>query len=285
MDNKMTPFGLLSDLHLEFGPYDGPWPAADVLLLSGDILVAAHLGAARHLDKIPEAYRDGVEKIVGRYDAFVAEACKRYRQVVWVAGNHEHYGSDVARTLQLIEEQYGSYANLQVLEKEAIQYEGILIFGATMWTNFNNHDRKAMIEAHASMNDYRQIWINDAGESRTITPAEIYEDHLVACEAFEHYRRHALDNGLKMVVMTHHAPSQRSCHPRFKRQALLNASYNSDLERLLGGNVALWVHGHTHDSYDYTINGTRIVCNPRGYWSEDMRSLNKKFNGNLVLEV
>jgi hypothetical protein len=31
------------------------------------------------------------------------------------------------------------------------------------------------------------------------------------------------------------------------------------------GRAALWVHGHTHSSFDYLLNGTRVVCNPRGY--------------------
>lgn len=26
-----------------------------------------------------------------------------------------------------------------------------------------------------------------------------------------------------------------------------------------------WVHGHTHDSFDYDVRGCRVVCNPRGY--------------------
>lgn len=28
--------------------------------------------------------------------------------------------------------------------------------------------------------------------------------------------------------------------------------------------AALWIHGHTHDGFDYHVNGTRVVCNPRG---------------------
>ena len=32
----------------------------------------------------------------------------------------------------------------------------------------------------------------------------------------------------------------------------------------------LWVHGHTHSSFDYNIHGTRVVCNPRGYEDHDL---------------
>ena len=31
------------------------------------------------------------------------------------------------------------------------------------------------------------------------------------------------------------------------------------------GRAAVWIHGHTHTSFDYRIQGTRVVCNPRGY--------------------
>jgi hypothetical protein len=41
--------------------------------------------------------------------------------------------------------------------------------------------------------------------------------------------------------------------------------FASDLDHLVRAPVALWVHGHTHESLDYTVNGTRVFCNPRGY--------------------
>ena len=35
-----------------------------------------------------------------------------------------------------------------------------------------------------------------------------------------------------------------------------------------GSRAQLWIHGHTHDSFDYVVNGTRVVCNPRGIRAE-----------------
>jgi hypothetical protein len=35
-----------------------------------------------------------------------------------------------------------------------------------------------------------------------------------------------------------------------------------------GQRAALWIHGHMHDPFDYEINGTRVICNPRGYPGE-----------------
>jgi Icc-related predicted phosphoesterase len=28
---------------------------------------------------------------------------------------------------------------------------------------------------------------------------------------------------------------------------------------------ALWIHGHVHESFEYTIGQTKVACNPRGY--------------------
>lgn len=49
-------------------------------------------------------------------------------------------------------------------------------------------------------------------------------------------------------------------------------------------NVKLWIHGHTHDSMDTEINGTGVVCNPRGY-NEFGKFENKNFDENLVIEL
>jgi hypothetical protein len=65
----------------------------------------------------------------------------------------------------------------------------------------------------------------------------------------------------------------------------LNACFVSRAEHLLGADrVQLWVHGHTHDSFDYTLNGTRVVCNPRGYARGGVNE-NPFFDPNLVVEV
>jgi Icc-related predicted phosphoesterase len=31
----------------------------------------------------------------------------------------------------------------------------------------------------------------------------------------------------------------------------------------------LWINCHTHESFDYEIGKTRVVCNPRGYASTE----------------
>ena len=86
------------------------------------------------------------------------------------------------------------------------------------------------------------------------------------------------------VVVTHHAPSPRSIHPRFAGSPL-NACFVSDAERLIDERrVQLWIHGHTHDSFDYAVNGTRVVCNPRGY-AKDGVNENPLFDPDLRIAI
>ena len=86
------------------------------------------------------------------------------------------------------------------------------------------------------------------------------------------------------MVITHHAPSRHSIHPRFA-DSLLNACFVSDAAHLLDADrVSLWIHGHTHDSFDHRVNGTRVVCNPRGYARGGVNE-NPAFDPHFAIEV
>jgi len=86
----------------------------------------------------------------------------------------------------------------------------------------------------------------------------------------------------KTVVVTHHAPSSQSVHPRYAND-LLTPAFASNLENLMDGDrPTLWVHGHMHDAFDYEVYGTRVVCNPRGYTPN---ALNADFQPDLVMEI
>ena len=66
-------------------------------------------------------------------------------------------------------------------------------------------------------------------------------------------------------MITHHAPSPRSIHPRSARDPLM-PGYASDLEEVIERfQPALWIHGHVHRAVDFSIGRTRVLANPRGY--------------------
>ena len=82
----------------------------------------------------------------------------------------------------------------------------------------------------------------------------------------------------------YHAPSPKSIHQRFAGSPL-NASFVSDAEYLIDASrVRLWIHGHTHNSFDYLLNGTRVVCNPRGYTNRGVNE-NSHFDPHFTVVI
>ena len=43
----------------------------------------------------------------------------------------------------------------------------------------------------------------------------------------------------------------------------------------------LWIHGHTHNSFDYTLGRTRVIVNPYGYKDVEV---NPRYDKKLVLD-
>jgi predicted phosphodiesterase len=244
----------MSDLHLEFGSFMPAATDADLVILAGDIHVKQHgITWAREHFKCP---------------------------VALVAGNHEHYGNSLGRTPRKLKEAAAG-SNVHVLHNEALVLDRVRILGATLWTDYRQTGNQPLAQWDASrvMNDFKKI--------RTETFSRLKPHHLLAEHAAARmFLEQALDTPFdgKTIVVTHHAPSGQSIHPRFRdRVSHLDASYASNLEHMAGGDrVAVWVHGHTHDSFDYDLAGMRVICNPRGYAPGH---LNEEFNPGLIVEL
>jgi Icc-related predicted phosphoesterase len=249
---------VFSDLHLSLAPLAPPETDADLVVLAGD---------------------------VGR-PAVAIEWAKGIRQpVLFVAGNHEFYGGSIAGTVSELK-RLAEGSNVTVLDDEAVVFGGVRFVGSTLWTDFRlfgEGERKdeAVQAAVQLMYDFRKIHMDEARQT-LFTPA-----HAAAL-----FDRHAgwLDATLRQahggptVVVTHHAPSTRSVAARFEG-SLLNACFTSNADHLLGGTrAALWIHGHMHHGVDYVLNGTRVVCNPRGYVMKGVPE-NPAFDLGLTVDV
>jgi Icc-related predicted phosphoesterase len=265
-----------SDVHLEFGPLTLTNDlGADVLVLSGDICVAADL---RH----PDPYEIMNTKHADRFDALLKSASDNFKHVVLIMGNHEHYHGDFAKSADTIRSWCSAYGNVYFLDKEVQDIEGVRFFGGTLWTNFDlgngPGDPTAMRTIAGLMNDYRgvkhsgrQVSFKDADGKfheriAAFCPEDGYEDHL----QFMSKLQAVLDDtpaGMKVVVVGHHAPSKASTHPRYRHETMMNTAYSSDLTEFMlnNPNIKLWTHGHTHEDFDYMVGSTRVFCNPRGY--------------------
>ena len=271
----MTKVRLMSDLHLEFGPLDLEPASEDVLVLAGDI--------GLHTQGL--AWADEQAKSLGV-------------PVVMIAGNHEFYqtgrrsGRSMASTIQALRRgAAATQGRVTYLENDSALVGGIRFIGSTLWTDFDLFDdpASAMALAAACMSDFRVI---DAVEGVRFEPSHALSEHHAARAFLEKAIEPRSPVGpafqpgcADVVIVTHHGPSARSVARRYARDAL-SAAFVSRLDDLVvRSGAALWVHGHVHDSFDYTLGRTRVRCNPRGYVDRLGNAENRDFAPDLVIEI
>ena len=220
-----------------------------------------------------------------RLRSAIAWARQFVRPTLFVAGNHEFYGSDLQTTLATLRSEAAGSA-VHVLEHDAWHHGPVRFLGCTLWSDHRLHateEARAEGERHAMafVRDFSRIAVTPAAPD-TLTPAiaqRLCDDAVAWLEA-----RFAEPHAGPTVVVTHFAPSRLSIHPRFAGSPI-NACFVSDLAaRIERWQPRLWLHGHTHDSFDYRIGATRVVCNPRGY-APDGIAENAHFDPTLVLDL
>jgi predicted phosphodiesterase len=245
---------LVSDLHLEFKhTVRIPDAGADVLVLAGDICLAKDF-------KKKERNPNNVD-----YYRFFDDTCSKFKNIIYIMGNHEHYKSTFNKTANILKEGLSEYKNLHFLDNECVDIDGMKFIGSTLWTNVNTESPLVANKLKFAMNDYNLIkYCDDKGNYRKLSPYDTHREHQVSRLFLED----ALSNDEPCVVITHHAPSFKSIHPKYNSSDDLNTLYASDLEHLMKGNIKAWLHGHTHTVFDYKIGDTRVVCNPHGYPGE-----------------
>jgi calcineurin-like phosphoesterase family protein len=257
---------IASDLHLEFleerfPDFRAVEPTdADVLVIAGDI----HRNS-RALD----AFADWPVP------------------VVYVHGNHEPYHEEYPPLVDQLRARSAN-GNVHYLEQDEWMTNGVRFLGCCLWTDYLIHPSgrtAAMEEAERLLFDHKVIRNGDNVFSA--------DDALRLHEQSRAWLERKLDENFSgpTVVVTHHAPHSNSIHPRYAG-GLLNAAFVSDLTPLFG-KAALWVHGHVHDSFDYTMAGTRVIANPRGYaanyraapTTDALQWENPEFDSRLIVEV
>ena len=232
---------LASDLHLEFiADFPGerlvvPHPDADLLVLAGDIA-------------------SGTDAVALFADWPVP--------VLYVSGNHEAYGYDIAALERSLRDAADG-TNVHVLERDRLDVGGVRFVGCTLWTDYalsNGTDAsipEAMATAAGFVTDHALIRHGDG----LFSPEDALARHRVA----RAWLQAELDRPWAgpTVAICHHGIHPGSVHPRYAGD-ITSAAFVSDLGPLLQ-NADLWLHGHVHDSFDYRVGSTRVVANPRGY--------------------
>ncbi len=239
---------LASDLHIETAADGGKAflaqfqnAGADVLVLAGDICPT---------------------RLTDRLATVIADAASKWKDVIYVMGNHESWGNTLSRSIEQAASVCEKHSNVHFLNNQAVDIEKegreVRFFGGTGWFKDPGND------------PIKMRW-PDYGMVMGLAPA-IYEMNR------EFFDEAFLENA--DVIISHHMPSAVCVQPEYAGDAF-NKFYYGDFDvETIGAD--LWLFGHTHSQIDMMIGGTRAVCNPYGYPAERSRP---KFQPALILEV
>lgn len=238
----MTKIHIRSDDHHEFYRGKAGWnpiPAdADLVILAGDIDVGTSgLRWASTLGK----------------------------PVLYIAGNHEYYDRNIHATELALRKEAADFEDVYFLEKNTVVIDDIRFIGTTLWTDYDFFGNSKLSKSYAEygLADHRLITYGPAGYPKFFSPGMAQTTHTRSKKWLENELYQPFHG--KTVVITHHAPHKNSVASIFETDRL-TPSFVSDLSSTLEQfNIDVWVHGHMHNPSDYTVYGTRIICNPHGY--------------------
>lgn len=249
---------LISDLHLEFlvqyQSYNLPdeilnnTSHADVLLIAGDTCIFPK-------EKYQQFFR-GLMEIFS----------KSYPKVFMVMGNHEHYHGCLTTTATKIRSFLSGLDNIHLLDNESITHEGVIFYGGTCWTSFNNYDSYIMNHAMSVMSDYRYIHYD---ENTSLTTSHIWNRY---GEFVDGLLATLMDNPhTPVVVISHHTPSAKVfTEHSYRNETSTNFLYHNDFDEMITRHpqIKVWGCGHAHGCVRDWIGSTAVGMNSRGYPGE-----------------
>lgn len=257
----------ISDLHLEFSEHRQFYkeyplkPLGDILCIAGDL---GYLNFRRK-NHIYEKY----------CDSFLEYCSKNYKETFIVPGNHEYYGGFNLDKFYGIKQ---LYPNVYLLNNgsKLLKYDDttIKLLGATFWTNIDP-EYKGFI--NAGMNDYNYIQYH----KRPFTTDLCSNEHDKSVSYFiDELSKKDYD---KSIIVTHHAPHEKSLNDNYNHYSTLNSAYYTDMSNFLKNyKPNIWIHGHTHACKDYKIHNTHIVANSMGYLHDTEEIINLNWASSTI---
>lgn len=258
---------IVSDLHVDVnkqGNFGFRHENQDILLIAGDIA-----GSYRK----EKQWLEGLSKDI---------TCPIYV----VAGNHlgyeylyepMHFFDDKVTGTKQWSIDYlknNTPKNVHYLDGDYVDIGEYIIFGGTMYSDYKLYPNQELSQRAGEnyLNDFRYVYTLDK-KKRVVRPVNT-GDYIQWHRLFMRRLRACLKKTDKnIIVLSHFAPSPKSISEKYRKgiDVAINASYCSNLEKFIMDNprIKLWVHGHMHDSFDYTIGDCRVVCEPYGYSREN----------------
>jgi predicted phosphodiesterase len=251
---------LASDLHLDMGHYD----------LSAQI--KALLNQGERIDAVL-LLGDIMEVAAGSPVAYAKMQVPTDIPVAFVPGNHDFYGGRYGNLLNIWRAQ-ALHSHVRVLVEEEMivpSAEGgeIVLLGTPLWSNLEGLgplvETDLRRSVHKQIADFSCIFDSDGSAWTALKMIEKFERAYLFLK--KGLSSAALADGRRRVVATHFGPHRQSITPRWKSDDV-SAYFCNHLPELVE-RADVWLHGHTHDGFEYQIGEDPdrglVICHPRGY--------------------
>lgn len=216
-----------------------------------------------------EAIKQGGEDVVvcagdlsnGGSGLFRLRDCFPQKRILFVPGNHEYYDCLSVEDQNYLLIENGKRHNIEVLINDTREVDGVKFIGSTLWTDFGLYQAPRIEYKNAAerwINDFRQICFRYNKRLSADDVYQMFQDSVA-------FITHEITPS-RSVVITHFAPHPNSVAKQYKGDPV-TPYFVSNLSDLIAL-TELWIHGHTHTFFDYTVGSTRVVSNPSGYRRE-----------------
>jgi predicted phosphodiesterase len=226
---------LFSDLHLDSYNNFYPKQNSDVCVLAGDLCNGPS------------------------FNKHIQHFINNYTTVIYVSGNHEYYERSTPNhslAVLSLENKYSHFYPLNIYEKGIElkkELEDYIFFGRSLWWD----DKMNPLEELAIRDQVNDLkYIEKASVNKLKELGKKNKEELNFFLQQKHNK--------KVIIITHHAPCTLSVSPEYKGHVLTKSFVNDCSDMIINHKPYLWVHGHTHNSANYVLEDTTVVCNPLG---------------------
>lgn len=201
-----------------------------------------------------------------RYIKYLEDLASRFKNVIYVFGNHEFYMYKLGKNYILkVVNILSHIKNLHILSRytPSVVIDGVKFVGATLWTDLN-YDAKLYHYYEDTTGDFKYIRYNDGPYFTKYRSNHWLKEHIAD---FSWIKNEVINSVEPIVVVSHHAPTSITTDPVDDPKSEYTQFYTSNLDKFILDNpkIKTWIHGHIHYPFDYYMGTTRIFSNPKDY--------------------